>query len=246
MHQTLLTTAAGLLGLSLAAVASADTVNVTILGHVEYNQINSAPLNAVHAGDPAKITFAVNSNNFLNNPNFPTRGYPLTQFKFIMGSVTTGLKAPFPGTPYFVIRDNDPAVDGFMLSKDLSLPVGLPLNVQGLLGPFGCGFYVTYDNNPLPSLNVLDALGTYEYDGLTVFYWAVQDGGFEPLGMIFDSITLTRSADIDGNHAVDAADLGILLGAWGSCRNCANCSADLNGDCSVDAQDLAILLGAWT
>jgi hypothetical protein len=41
---------------------------------------------------------------------------------------------------------------------------------------------------------------------------------------------------------VNAADLALLLGAWGS----AGGAADLDGDGSVGAGDLAILLGAWT
>jgi hypothetical protein len=48
--------------------------------------------------------------------------------------------------------------------------------------------------------------------------------------------------DLDGNGSVSAADLAILLGAWGT----DNCLADLNASGSVDASDLAILLGAWT
>ncbi|MFO0827758.1 MAG: M12 family metallo-peptidase [Phycisphaerales bacterium] len=46
--------------------------------------------------------------------------------------------------------------------------------------------------------------------------------------------------DLNGDGHVNGADLGILLGAWGSP------AADLNGDGTTDAADLAILLGAWT
>lgn len=49
--------------------------------------------------------------------------------------------------------------------------------------------------------------------------------------------------DIDGDGAVDAADLAALLGAWGQCRGC---GADVNEDGVVDAADLAILLGNWS
>jgi len=48
--------------------------------------------------------------------------------------------------------------------------------------------------------------------------------------------------DLDGNGAVGAFDLAILLGAWGPNPGHA---ADLNGDGDVDARDLAILLGTW-
>ncbi len=51
--------------------------------------------------------------------------------------------------------------------------------------------------------------------------------------------------DLDGDGDVDAADLILLLGAWGACDDCANCPADLDGDCDVDGADLILLLGNW-
>ncbi|MFO0828010.1 MAG: hypothetical protein U0572_07645 [Phycisphaerales bacterium] len=48
-------------------------------------------------------------------------------------------------------------------------------------------------------------------------------------------------ADLNGDRVVNAADLAILLGQWGTAG-----SADLNGDGIVDGADLAILLGAWS
>lgn len=47
-------------------------------------------------------------------------------------------------------------------------------------------------------------------------------------------------ADLDGDGAVGASDLAILLGAWGQ-----RGAADLDGDGNVGASDLAVLLGAW-
>lgn len=54
----------------------------------------------------------------------------------------------------------------------------------------------------------------------------------------FDAICV---ADFDGSGAVDGADLGLLIGAWGS----ASSVIDLNDDGTVDASDLGLLLGAW-
>ena len=51
--------------------------------------------------------------------------------------------------------------------------------------------------------------------------------------------------DLNGDTVIDAADLIILLGAWGVCDDCRNCPADLNDDCVVDPSDLLILLGNW-
>ncbi len=46
-------------------------------------------------------------------------------------------------------------------------------------------------------------------------------------------------ADVSGDSVVDAADLAVVLGAWGGS------SPDLTGDGVVDASDLAVVLGAW-
>jgi hypothetical protein len=57
------------------------------------------------------------------------------------------------------------------------------------------------------------------------------------------NVFLARSpADLNADGATDGADLGLLLGAWGACSQCA---ADLNADGVVDGADLGVLLGAW-
>jgi formylglycine-generating enzyme required for sulfatase activity len=50
------------------------------------------------------------------------------------------------------------------------------------------------------------------------------------------------SADVDGDGTVGAADLSLVLSAWGSC---AGCAADINDDGAIDAADLSLLLGLW-
>ena len=51
------------------------------------------------------------------------------------------------------------------------------------------------------------------------------------------------AGNLNGDPAVDGADLGILLNAWGTCA--APCAADLNRDGFVDGTDLGALLGNW-
>lgn len=61
------------------------------------------------------------------------------------------------------------------------------------------------------------------------------------------NITITPSGscpvacigDLNNDGVVDASDLAILLGAWGTA------GADLDGNGNTDAADLALLLGAW-
>lgn len=48
-------------------------------------------------------------------------------------------------------------------------------------------------------------------------------------------------ADLDGSGGVDAADLAIFLGQWGT----SSTLADIDGSGAVDAGDLGLLLGEW-
>jgi hypothetical protein len=50
------------------------------------------------------------------------------------------------------------------------------------------------------------------------------------------------SPDLNDDGLVNAADLAILLNAWGACSGCAE---DLDGNGTVGAADLAVLLNAW-
>lgn len=60
------------------------------------------------------------------------------------------------------------------------------------------------------------------------------------------SIPCNLVADLNGDGDVDGADLTVVLGAWGPCAQCGQCSADLNSDCVVDGGDITIVLGSWT
>jgi len=58
------------------------------------------------------------------------------------------------------------------------------------------------------------------------------------------SVVIERAqctGDLDGSGVVDGADLGGLLGAWGTPGS----PADLDGDGTVGGADLGVLLGNW-
>ncbi len=59
---------------------------------------------------------------------------------------------------------------------------------------------------------------------------------------VFAACAVLCQQDLDDNGSVNAADLAVLLGAWGP--NPGHL-ADLNSDDVVNASDLAMLLGAW-
>lgn len=182
---------------------------VTIQGEVEFNGIPNGPLGAVTPGEAATISFEIDDAVFVNSGSFPTRGYVIdpSTWTYTFDSASAPLADPFPvgQTPYFVIRNDDPAVDGFMLSLDVDAPQPLPLDIPGAFGPFGATWYVTYGDDPLPSLDIADAVGTYDFTGLTVFNFLIEDGPFEPFGVLFESLTIAPAAGdawSDQGHAL--------------------------------------------
>lgn len=187
-------------------------VQVTATGEVEFNQINVGPLAAVNAGDLATMTFDLDSDLYLDSLVFPTRGYEIDQpsFSLALGSTTVGLQNPFPAgeTPYLVLRNNDPAVDGFFLDTnvDTGSPDGLPLDQAGSSGQFMDNYVVTYTGATLSSLDILDALGTYDFTGLTTFTWQLGDGPVEAMLIIFRDMTITATDVV----VPEPASLGLL------------------------------------
>lgn len=191
--RTLALTALLLTG-AAASTASADIVKVSIYGVVYGNGVTAPPLGGNGPGSAVTVTFELDSNNFVNSPNFPVRGYVVDQASFSMkvGNGTVGLQNPFPAgeVPYFVLRNNDPGVDGFYMSTDVDGPNGVPLNQNGIFGAFRNDFSVTYTANTLSSLSILGAVGNYDFTNLTNFNWIVADGPFDAIGIDFDHMVI--------------------------------------------------------
>jgi len=174
----------------------ADQVQVEILGEVEYNQVSFGEFANVNSGDLVTITFNLYSDDYLDSDTYNTRGYVIDHASFsqTLGSVTVALLSPYPDglTPYFVLRDNDPAADGFIFSHGTDWPTSLTLDEPANIDPyFGSHFEVGYTGDVLASLDILDAIGTYDYDGLTSFYFTVTDGPFDAIGLIFTQMTIS-------------------------------------------------------
>ena len=199
----------------------AELYEITIVGEVEFNQVTNGTLGNVQAGDSAALVIWVDCDNFVDSPNFPTRAYAIENSFFILdfgGTNQLGLQDPFPAgsTPYFVLRNNDPAVDGFFLSLGTDLPTGLPLTQTGQFTQFNANFSVTYDGMTLPSLDIEDAIGIYDFTGLSVFNWTVSDGAFDATGMIFSEMLIRVAekpcinplGDLNFDFEVNLLDVG--------------------------------------
>jgi hypothetical protein len=200
--------AAALIAILLLAFlpAQAGLVNVEIRGTVEYNQVRApASFNrdVVHAGDNVVVSFQVDSNDYTDGSNFPTRGYVVVHdsyritFYSSTGPVTVPFPTPYPFStvPYFVIRNNDPAVDGFFVSSsDLDYPypslyVDQPARFQPYFEQY---FLATYPGDRLPSLDIYDAVGYYDYTGLQVFGFSMVDAGLDAMYIDYTDMTISR------------------------------------------------------
>lgn len=199
-----------LLAATLAATcATASPVEVQINGRVEFNIANPGNPNtnpdilAIRPGHLLSYTFLVDSDAFVDHGTFGIRGYEIVPGSFAVTTdqgFSAGMVDPLPGgaTPYIVVRDNDPAVDGFYISwGGIELPFGLPITEPGLFGdPFEAAFSVGYTGDTLTSLDILGAQGTYGYGNggpgsLTSFYFNLVDLGFEVVGIEFTDMTIT-------------------------------------------------------
>jgi len=180
-----------------ASGANATIVEVSIYGYVGYNAVREGVLNKfdVPSGSAVKISFLLDSTQYMNDPDgLPTRGYFVNQASYAatFNGITVGMQNPFPDgqIPMFVVRDNDPAVDGFFLSTGTAYPAPLPTTANGAFGPLGTYFMSSYDGNMLSSLDIVGAVGTWDYTGLSLFGFNVDDGGFEAMGLDFDHMTI--------------------------------------------------------
>ena len=243
-----------LMSIVLTTQSNADTFFfIEIFGEVEFNQISGGQLGNVNVGESVYLSALIDPSDFVDSPNFPTRGYPLEN-KFGPGLLLqfeneiVTLQDPFPAnaTPFFVIRNNDPAVDGFFLSTNIDNPFGIPLDQTGVFTQFTNDFSVTYLGDTLPSLNIEEAQGDYDFTGLTVFNWTINDGPFNPLGIIFTSMHITEYfvdpacpfdlGDVNHDGSVNLLDVDSFVTAV--LTNEVICEADINLDGIVDLLDV--------
>lgn len=179
----------------LSQSARADVVSVVIQGVVESNVI-AGNMVGVQAGDPVITSFLVDSNTFVNSPSFPTRGYPvqLNSFSMSVDGRPVPIVDPQPNgqTAMFVLRNNDPGVDGFVLSTNVDLPFPVAVTIPGLTPVHDLDFHVTFnDGNVFPSLDILSALGTYNTSNISVYNWTI--GRFGNPGALYEYQTITLS-----------------------------------------------------
>ncbi len=180
---------------AFAAGATAGTlVQVDVHGVVDFNVIQGNQA-GIPSGAPVHMGFQVDSSNFVNSPNFPTRGYEviLTSFTMTVGGQPVTIDNPQPfGPAYFVLRDNDPAVDGFFLSRNIDVPQPVGVHIPGLTQAHDLDFLATYTSNTvLSSLDIVDAVGSYNLSGISSYLWTIGRFGNAGAEYAYQSLTIS-------------------------------------------------------
>lgn len=195
--------------------AHAVPVKVQIGGVVDYNVIKGG-LDGIPSGAPTTMSFMLDSNTFVDSGSFPTRGYTidLASFSMTVGGVAISMDMPQPGgvDAYFVLRDNDPAIDGFFISLGgVDLPFPLSVHIPGLAPAHDLDFLYTFaDGDTLSSLDILDAVGTYGPPNVSVYLWSL--GRFGNNGAEFSPETITISAIPEPTSVALMALGGLMVG----------------------------------
>ncbi len=210
---------------ALSSLSLAAGVRVTVTGSIESN---SFPANGVNtfggilAGAPVTLTLELDSTQFLESPNLPgrTRGYVIQPgtMRLRVGTVTAPRLETTPA--YFVLRNNDPRVDGFFLSQGTDIDTEIPL--QMIPANFGVQFSRTFGidtpaptpDDSLTSLNILDAVGSWQLNDLSSYNFAVGIGEINvPLVLAYESITIETlcPADLDDGSGTGASDGAVTI-----------------------------------
>ncbi|MEI7658584.1 MAG: GC-type dockerin domain-anchored protein [Phycisphaerae bacterium] len=241
--------------LSMAALdAHADRVRVTITGTVESASFSRGPFVSARAGQRATAVFEVDSNAFRDSAQYPVRGYTIdpASLTLTVGTGSTGMRSPLPAgsTPLFVLRDNDPAVDGFYITSGiLEYPGSIPLNsgsTTSMSMTFSRGFDV---GTILRSRNILDAApGRWGFEHIASYDWSVGMQGAAPMMLTYETIAIDNltnpprcPADYNQDGGVDGADVEAFFVDWQD----GLLPADVNQDGGVDGADVQTFFTLW-
>jgi hypothetical protein len=191
-----------LLTLALPARVKAAPIQVDIYGTVvQNNYVPTHPLGPVTVGSPAHTSFQVDSNNFINSSTFPVRGYSIVPGTFMttLGSTPVALSpVTVPPRPFFSIRNDDPQVDGFLISHGVDFVNPTPTTYSSANFSFVC----SYPKTMLNSVDIMNALGSYSMSGISLIEYDLEFG--ESIGVDISYNNMTIAA------VPEPASLGLL------------------------------------
>lgn len=176
----------GVLAAAGTAMASGTPVQVTATGTVYFNGIGDTALSGVGNGETATMTAWVDAAFYSEDIPGDVRAYNLSSFALdFSGGTSVGLGA---GDAYFAMVDGFPVSDGFFVSSGTTSPGGVALDA----GDYQFNLDIGYVGTTLGSLDITDAYGTYDFDGLTRFsmnVWRLFPDNVQ-MGIEFSSLTI--------------------------------------------------------
>lgn len=194
--------------------AQAVDVLVTVTGTVDYNMIRG-DLTGIPAGAPVTMQFTVDSTQSLDNPQWPTRGYRIAPASFSLSvdgaAVTMDDPQPYADA-WFVLRNDDPAVDGFFVSQgSLDYPLPLSVHVGGLAPEHELNFSRTFTGTQtLQSLDILEAQGHYGFEDMSSYMWTLGRFGNYGAEFVYESITIAAAVPEPATLALLAGGLLVV------------------------------------
>ena len=187
-----------LVAAAAATSAHADTVRVTTTGTVA---ARSGTLNgdfsSVAVNQAVTLSFLVDSNAF-TSATAARGGYAIdmSSMSFTIGSAALTVKNTTAGnTGFFVMRNNDPGVDGIVLSDGSAAGSGSFLvTAAGTTDAFRLAYSVSWTaaNSQWNNLDILAAQGTHGTTGLNSFDWSLtRTSGAGSVSMNFNNVTIS-------------------------------------------------------
>lgn len=234
----------GMLGVvaCMGALANAQTVRVVVTGEVESNGFTTGNYAGVPSGAPVSMVIDLDATNFVDSALLPgrTRGYRFyaSTFSLHIGAISTTLTPSAAG--FFVVRNDDPRVDGFFISQGTDIDTMVPLDMVPT--NFGIAFARTF-NNPLPppaldptlpSVDILDAVGTWGFENISSYNFTIErNESITPMILAYERITISVlsscapcPADYDQDGGVTGADLAAFFADFEAGTACADVDED--------------------
>jgi hypothetical protein len=150
------------------------------------------------------MTLQVDSDSYVETLPGDVRAYDLMWFDLSFSSGAGLGLLPGGPTAYFALVEGFPVADGFFVSESTVSPGGVQLEQVD----YNFNLDLGYDGATLVSLEILEALGYYDFTGLTRF-------GFNIWRIFPDNVNL----DIDFSYMMITSPVPETQSSWGSVKS---------------------------
>ncbi|HEY4080965.1 MAG TPA: PEP-CTERM sorting domain-containing protein [Burkholderiaceae bacterium] len=197
------------------ALAHADSYLVQMTSSVVETDRATGISGVMPLGSPVVMSFTVDSGNYLNSALYPTRGYVIDPASFNLNANGVDIAVTMSTPTYFVLRNNDPRVDGVFLGDNVDYDSDFSATVPGLSQGYSFNYHQTWSGgNQFKSLDIADAVGTLGPQNLSVYQMDMQlQGGYVAATFDVPVITIRAIAAVPepSSYALMALGLAALV-----------------------------------